>query len=135
MFLGVGYDFSFYSFGCAESPGFRTAWLSFGSLGDFAFMDIIERTQAATRIRIRQTQAEAFESFDRRELSKMDDKALAVWQSMFDPDQPQWRLAEYEWQRRLTADQISATMKAARGQAYIGIAGVIIGALLALLLR
>src|SRR5208283_4575872 len=100
-----------------------------------AFMDIFERQQAETLIRIRRTQAEAFESFDRRELSKMDDKALAVWQAMFAPDQPQWKLAEYEWQRRITAEQISATMRSARGQAYIGIAGVIIGALLALLLR
>jgi hypothetical protein len=98
-------------------------------------MDIIERTNAMTRLRIRQTQAEAFEKFDRRELGKMDDKALAVWQAMFDTDQPQWRLAEHEWQRRLSAEQISATMRSARGQAYIGIAGVIIGALLMLILR
>ena len=76
-----------------------------------------------------------FKNFDRRELEKMDDKALSLWQSDFEQYEPQWRLAEHEWQRRLTAEQIMATMRAARGQAYIGLAGVIIGALLVLLLR
>ena len=52
---------------------------------------------------------------------------------MFDTDQPQWRLAEHEWQRRLSSEQISATMKAARGQAYIGLAGIFIGSILTLL--
>jgi hypothetical protein len=95
--------------------------------------DMVARDASAARIRIRTAQAEAFEKFDRRELAKMDDKALAVWQAMFDTDQPQWRLAEHEWQRRLTAEQIAATMRAARGQAWFGIAGLFIGALLTLL--
>ncbi|MFA5192852.1 MAG: hypothetical protein WC740_19250 [Verrucomicrobiia bacterium] len=77
---------------------------------------------------------EDFKSLDRQELSKMDDKALAAWQSKFKPDEPQWRLAEHEWQRRLTAEQIAATMKAARWQAWFGIAAVVIGALTATVL-
>ena len=40
------------------------------SLGDFTFMDIIERQQAETRIRIRRTQAEAFESFDSQDSAR-----------------------------------------------------------------
>ncbi len=41
-----------------------------------------------------------FKTFDRRELGSMDDKKLAQWQSCFQPDEPQWRLAEHEWQIR-----------------------------------
>jgi hypothetical protein len=36
---------------------------------------------------------EEFALFDYRELSKMDDKALAAWQSQFEKDEPMWRLA------------------------------------------
>jgi hypothetical protein len=50
----------------------------------------------------------------------MDDKTLAEWQAGFEQTEAQWRLAEHEWQRRLTAAQISATMRAARGQAWFG---------------
>jgi hypothetical protein len=75
-----------------------------------------------------------FEKLNRREIANMDDNALAKWQSEFFTDEPQWRLAEHEWQRRISAEQIAATMKAARWQAYFGLAGVIIGALLAILL-
>jgi len=44
--------------------------------------------------------ADEFKTFDRRELGSMDDKKLAEWQSRFQPDEPQWRLAEHEWQIR-----------------------------------
>jgi hypothetical protein len=84
-------------------------------------------------LRAREQHARDFNNFDRRELTKMDDVALAKWQSSFAVDEPQWRLAEHEWQRRITAEQISATMKAARGQAWFGIAGLFIGALLTLI--
>jgi hypothetical protein len=57
---------------------------------------------------------------DRIELAGMDDKTLAEWQAGFEQTEAQWRLAEHEWQRRLTAAQISATMRAARGQAWFG---------------
>jgi hypothetical protein len=41
------------------------------------------------------------EAFDTRTLSKMDNKALAAWQSQFKPDEAQWLLAEDERQKRL----------------------------------
>jgi hypothetical protein len=39
-------------------------------------------------------------SLDVEKLREMDAKTLAAWQSEHDKDEPQWRLAEYEWQRR-----------------------------------
>jgi hypothetical protein len=74
---------------------------------------------------------EEFKKFDRREITKMDDTALAKWQSDFFTDEPQWRIAEHEWQRRVTIEQL----KAARWQAYFGIAGVVIGVILTRLLE
>lgn len=73
-------------------------------------------------------------NLDRSELAQMDDKTLAEWQAEFEQTEAQWRLAEHEWQRRLTAAQISATMRAARGQAWFGIIGLFIGAALTMLL-
>jgi VanZ family protein len=64
----------------------------------------------------------------------MDDPTLAKWQSEYKQDEPEWRLAEHEWQRRLTAQQIKATMDAARWQAWFRILAVVIGALLGTLL-
>lgn len=79
--------------------------------------------------------AEEFKTLDRRMLFEMDDKGLASWQHKFEPDEPQWRLAEYEWQRRLTAEQIKATIFSARWQAWFGIAAVFIGMVLVKLLE
>lgn len=70
---------------------------------------------------------------DRREIASKSDIDLTIWQTSYTSDSPQFRLAEHEWQRRLVAEQITATMKAARGQAYIGLAGIVIGAILPLL--
>jgi hypothetical protein len=81
-----------------------------------------------------QKHREAFKSLDRRALSGMDDPTLAKWQSEYKQDEPEWRLAEHEWQRRLTAQQIKATMDAARWQAWFRILAVVIGALLGTLL-
>jgi hypothetical protein len=78
---------------------------------------------------------EAFKSLDRRGLSVMDDPTLAKWQSDFKPNEPEWRLAEYEWQRRLTVEQIRATVSAARWQAWFGIAAAVVGALLTLVVQ
>jgi hypothetical protein len=82
---------------------------------------------------IRMGHVQDYEKFDRRELAKMDDKALAKWQSGFENDEAQWRLAEHEWQRRITAEQIRATTSAARWQAWFAIFGAIIGSLLTIL--
>jgi hypothetical protein len=48
----------------------------------------------------RERRADEFKTFDRGELVTMNDKRLAEWQSRFQPDEPQWRLAEHEWQIR-----------------------------------
>jgi len=69
---------------------------------------------------------EAFKSLDRRELSAMDDKPLAAWQSDFKQDEPEWRIAEHEWQNRITTKQI----RAGRGTAFIALAGVVVGVFL-----
>jgi hypothetical protein len=73
--------------------------------------------------------AEEFKTFDRLTLFRMSDKELAKWQSQHADDEPQWRLAEYEWQRRLTERSIRATVSAARIQSWFGIAAALIGAL------
>jgi ABC-type dipeptide/oligopeptide/nickel transport system permease subunit len=73
---------------------------------------------------------EAFQKLDRRELAAMDDKQLAEWQSHYPRESAQYILAEHEWQRRLTAEQIRAT----RFSAVIGIIGVAVGAVLGWLL-
>jgi hypothetical protein len=75
-----------------------------------------------------------FLALDRRELMSMDDKALADWQAKYPSDSAQFILAQYEWSRRLTAEQIRATMRSARWQAWFGIAATIIGALLGMVL-
>ena len=79
---------------------------------------------------VARTHREAFTSLDRRGFSEKDDTSLAKWQSEHKQDEPEWRLAEQEWQRRLTAQQIKATMDAARWQAWFRILAVVIGALL-----
>ncbi|HEX5398518.1 MAG TPA: hypothetical protein VFY06_05655 [Verrucomicrobiae bacterium] len=67
-----------------------------------------------------------FQEVDRRALAKMSDKALALWQSQHPSDSPQYILSQFEWNRRLTAEQT----KWARWSVIVGFIGVIIGALL-----
>jgi hypothetical protein len=67
-----------------------------------------------------------FEKVNRRELASWPDEKLAAWQAKFPSESPQFILAQFEWSRRLTADQV----KAARWAAWIGLGGVIVGALL-----
>ena len=74
----------------------------------------------------RRTQDSQFKAFDRDALIPMDDKALAIWQAQFEPDQAQYLLAEHEWQRRLADRQIAA----ARAANWRSIVGGIIGTLL-----
>jgi hypothetical protein len=74
----------------------------------------------------RENQKSLFKGIDRSEIANKDDKSLAEWQAEYTPDSPQYILAEHEWQRRLTAQQVGA-MKFA---AWLSIAGVVIGALL-----
>lgn len=67
-----------------------------------------------------------FGDVDRRALARMSDKDLALWQSQHPSDSPQYILAQFEWNRRLTAEQT----KWARWSVIVGFIGVIIGALL-----
>ena len=78
----------------------------------------------------RERHAEEFKTFDRSELFGKSEKDLAAWQSRHSIDEPQWRLAEFEWQRRITKEVVEATVFAARVQSWFGIAGVVIGVLL-----
>jgi hypothetical protein len=72
-----------------------------------------------------------FEKVNRRELAGWPDEKLAAWQAKFPSESPQFILAQFEWSRRLTADQI----KAARWTTWIGLAGVIVGAALSRILE
>ncbi|MGD0349476.1 MAG: hypothetical protein ABSB84_04080 [Verrucomicrobiota bacterium] len=38
---------------------------------------------------------------DRREIARKSDIELSNWQTSYPPESPQYRLAEYKWQRRL----------------------------------
>ncbi|MDH2918469.1 MAG: hypothetical protein PXX73_04670 [Sideroxydans sp.] len=83
------------------------------------------------RLRDQQRQAEAqaqlaaeYRTVDRKALSKMSDKALAEWQSRYPPGSPQFILAEYEWQRRLTVAQV----RASRFAALMALLGAVVGA-------
>jgi hypothetical protein len=71
-----------------------------------------------------------FQALDRRKLSRMDDKQLAEWQEQYPQGSAQYILADHEWQRRLTAQQVAAT----RFAAWIGIFGVVVGGFLGWLL-
>jgi uncharacterized protein YqeY len=69
---------------------------------------------------------EKFKNINRKELSEKSDKELAIWQTEFSPDSPQYVLAEHEWQRRLLVDQIRST----RFAAFVGLLGTALGAML-----
>jgi hypothetical protein len=91
---------------------------------------VIDQITAQERAQARARRRDEFKSFDRSKLSRMSDKDLAEWQAGFEPTEPQWRLAEHEWQSRLIAKQI----RAAHWQAWFGIAAAVIGALVGTLL-
>jgi hypothetical protein len=98
--------------------------------------DDISREAREHEMRFRHEQEKArfdkeFEKVNRRELAGWPDEKLAAWQAKFPAESPQFILAQFEWSRRLTADQI----KAARWAAWIGLAGVILGAVLSRILE
>jgi hypothetical protein len=82
---------------------------------------------------------EDFKTLDRREIFRMQDKPLAEWQSKFRPEDPQWKLAEYEWQRRLTFEQIRTSLNVGKQSAIFAViasvAGSIIGVILTLVVQ
>lgn len=90
-----------------------------------------ERTKSLHAIeRMKELQGE-MRAVDRREIGGKSDIELTIWQTSYPSESPQYRLAEYEWNRRLTVAQV----KAARWAAIVGLAGVIIGALLTKMLE
>jgi len=93
--------------------------------------------EQTNRVRERQRQdeeqaqlAEDYLKVDRTALAKMPDKELAEWQGRYPPSCPQFILAEYEWQRRLTVEQVKASRFATVVGALAGIGGAIIGSLM-----
>ena len=72
-----------------------------------------------------------FDSIDRKLLAKMSDKELAEWQSKYESNTSQTILAEHEWQRRLTSEQVKAT----RFGGWMGLAGAVVGALITLMVQ
>jgi hypothetical protein len=77
----------------------------------------------------RSKDSEDFKTLERESLSSMEDKALAAWQAEFTADQPQFRLAEHEWSRRIADRQIAASHATARRAALWGAISGISGAL------
>jgi hypothetical protein len=77
----------------------------------------------------RQRQLE-FAQVDRRTLLKLSDAELALWQSDYPQGSPHYILAEFEWQRRINAEQVKAT----KFSAWIGVAGTLLGAALGFVL-
>lgn len=100
----IGGDTPCDRYGSGLSPDDLKIFRLFAGTGQFVAFDSDEGRQVLADIERaktpRERRAEEFESFDRRELVSMDDKNLAAWQSRFQPDEPQWRLAEHEWQIR-----------------------------------
>jgi hypothetical protein len=91
--------------------------------------DYVHVSAIGKRMKQQQTM-EAFKEVDRCAISRMSDKELAAWQAGFEPESPQWMLANYEWQTRLVVRQVEA-MKFA---AYIGVAATLLGILAGILL-
>lgn len=83
------------------------------------------RIQEAKDARLKEC-LEAFAHLDESSLFNKSDKDLAHFQSSHPPESPQYALALNEWNRRLVTRQVRATQHAA----WIGLAGVIIGAFL-----
>jgi hypothetical protein len=108
-----------------NSDGFptRTETMGIKPKGRF-LLEKLEKEELAEALF--QQHREAFKSIDRQKISEMEEKTLAEWQSNFDQNEPEWRLAEYEWQRRITAKQI----RAGRWTTGFALLGVVIGAFL-----
>ena len=69
---------------------------------------------------------ESFANLDESSLFRKSDKDLAHFQATHPPDSPQYALALHEWNRRLVTRQVKATQHAA----WIGLVGVIVGAVM-----
>ena len=69
---------------------------------------------------------ESFANLDESSLFHKSDKDLAHFQATHPVESPQYALALNEWNRRLVTRQVKATQHAA----WIGLAGVIVGAVM-----
>lgn len=69
---------------------------------------------------------EEFAGMDESSLYVKSDKELAIFQASYPSESPQCVLALNEWNRRLVTRQVKATQHAA----WIGLAGVIVGAVM-----
>jgi hypothetical protein len=67
-----------------------------------------------------------FERVDVVRVARFSDKELAAWQFEQQPGTPHYILADHEWQRRLTVQQIRAAYRTA----WIGVVGTLLGTLL-----
>ena len=70
--------------------------------------------------------AEDFATLDTHQIVCFSDKDLAEWQSQQQPGTPQYIIADHEWQRRLTIQQVRAAYRTA----WIGVIGTLLGTLL-----
>ena len=86
------------------------------------------RDKQALGAKIRQY--EDLEKLNRKEVAAWSDIDLAGWQGQYPIGSPQHFLAEHEWQRRITAQQIRAGYRAAILSGIMGLAGVVLGWLL-----
>ena len=73
---------------------------------------------------------EEFANLGSDQLAKFSDKDLAAWQAEYPPNSAQQILAQFEWNRRLTEKQV----RSARFAAWVGLIGVVLGAVIAWLL-
>jgi hypothetical protein len=90
-------------------------------------LDQVRISAASMRIATEKKKlAAAFESLNTEELLGLSDKALAVWQAEYPAESPQAMFARHELQRRLVGEQVRAT----RFSAWVGLTGVVVGALL-----
>jgi hypothetical protein len=101
------------------------------------FLKQLEKEE--TDLELTRKYLEDFKTLDRRELFRMPDKMLAEWQIKYRTEDPQWKLAEYEWQRRLTFEQIRTSLNVGKQSAVFAviasIAGSIVGAILTLVVQ
>jgi hypothetical protein len=67
-----------------------------------------------------------FAELDVLRMARFSDKELAAWQFKQQPGTPHYILADHEWQRRLTVQQVRAAYRTA----WIGVVGTLLGTLL-----
>ena len=85
--------------------------------------------QTLSRIHTTQVKND-FAQLDVVRIARLSDKELAAWQFEHQPGTPQYIIADHEWQRRLTLQQVRAAYRTA----WIGVAGTLLGTALGALI-